>query len=618
MSEAPPERCPESLAKSAVTSAVDDAGTVARDLRSRQVRAESKSVYSAAAFVDRPWLTCEQNASRGALEGRLSELRERADLSPEVQERFDAAFAHLRDVERDLLRIKDWQALMKTRFLREPEWCELGDRVDRVRSSQHTNLDEAAALRKLMQAPPALNSQAQALCGDLLLQLVLVQEYIGSGNAPWQDLLLRVEVPLPADTDATAVVENRGIPGDALARCFAAGYRWNEGDSVVEKALYGHVPELAATSVVNSHGNALFVGLRVGLTRLPGLREAPLWQASDRAIRALGELLNGDPERVAERFDSSSPVSGERSIETLRKRLWRDSWFALTAAVRLESFAEKRMAAQAAAAAMSIDPEKMQRVLGGNQVDVRLFDISLINRADYQHWAEHFRTCQGLEHRPNVSLKLNDAGGGQVTASAKVAYRGFVLCVDDPEAGYDLLPESESSVARLLGGLQWPEVGGEVGARVCVLRFAAEQAAKNHASQVYNHGRTLPAQAMERSSNLRARDGVATLKADVSSLERDALALEQAGQQLKDVWREQGGWPTGEAAYRVAARLALVAFHMDETPMLSCLSGTDFNRRLQAESKWLATIADGEDGHLPPMGLDMARWEDVLDALTVG
>ena len=121
--------------------------------------------------------------------------------------------------------------------------------------------------------------------------------------------------------------------------------------------------------------------------------------------------------------------------------------------------------------------------------------------------------------------------------------------------------------------------------------------------------RTLPPPALERRGGLRTRNRVTVLQAEMARLEKNARALEQAGQQLKDLWAEQEKWPTGADAYGAAARLALVAYLMGETPVLSCPSGRDYNKRLDAEVKVLATVTDCRGGQVPPPDLDTDVWD---------
>ena len=81
-----------------------------------------------------------------------------------------------------------------------------------------------------------------------------------------------------------------------------------------------------------------------------------------------------------------------------------------------------------------------------------------------------------------------------------------------------------------------------------------------------------------------------------------------AATQLKAVWAERGDRRGGGDPYKVVSRLALVGHLMGETPLVNCKSGKDRTGQLDAEVKFLATVADQGDGRLPPVDEDMARW----------
>ena len=65
-----------------------------------------------------------------------------------------------------------------------------------------------------------------------------------------------------------------------------------------------------------------------------------------------------------------------------------------------------------------------------------------------------------------------------------------------------------------------------------------------------------------------------------------------------------------------AARFALIAHLMGGIPLLSCASGMDFTRELDAEIKFLATVADSREGHLPPIGRGPGTWDHARGAFT--
>ena len=69
------------------------------------------------------------------------------------------------------------------------------------------------------------------------------------------------------------------------------------------------------------------------------------------------------------------------------------------------------------------------------------------------------------------------------------------------------------------------------------------------------------------------------------------------------------GLPFGDGERRdVAARLALIAHLMGCTPVTICGRSRRFSDKLDAEIKFLATVADNLNGHLPPLDREEAVW----------
>ena len=92
-------------------------------------------------------------------------------------------------------------------------------------------------------------------------------------------------------------------------------------------------------------------------------------------------------------------------------------------------------------------------------------------------------------------------------------------------------------------------------------------------------------------------------------LEISARALQEAGRQVKQVWIDKGSEPVSEELRRqVAARLALIACLMNWTPVTVARIGYAAAETVDAEVKFLATVADCNAGHLPPIDRDEAIW----------
>ena len=77
------------------------------------------------------------------------------------------------------------------------------------------------------------------------------------------------------------------------------------------------------------------------------------------------------------------------------------------------------------------------------------------------------------------------------------------------------------------------ELGGDVSARVDELRSRVPQLGLKLAAAGYEQARNLPPPALEHRGGRRIRNRVTALQAEMARLEKNARALEQAGQQLK-------------------------------------------------------------------------------------
>ena len=413
----------------------------------------------------------------------------------------------------------------------------------------------------------------------------------------------RVEVPLGPDETTAAAVESRVVPGTAFGSCLARGYSWDEDAPPIENTLSGHVPCLALTTLTDATGQLLFRGLHQGFIGLPGLDAAAINTLSDEDLRKL----------VSELVLANGPNESPESYQLRVERRWRwmrlDSMHAQRGARDARYRVGKRMAMESAAAAICADPDKYQRALGGEAVDVNLFDVALLKNEDFAPWT--YQCIQHGEWRTGARLSLvlrgPDNESSRIRANCSV--RQFALGVEDQGPNFSLCPDLHICAAQLLGSTDFRELGGDVLSRVGFLRSRVAQLGRELAAGGHEQVRTLPPRALDQSVGLQARNRIDSLQAGMSRLDRQARALEQAGRQLKDLWREHDGWPTGAEAYGAAARLALVAYLMGETPLLSCPTDRDYNKRLDAEVKILATVTDCQGGQVPPADLDMDTWD---------
>ena len=420
---------------------------------------------------------------------------------------------------------------------------------------------------------------------------------------PWRGIVKRVEVPLREGSASTALVESRVVPGTAFGSCFEHGYSWEPDAPLVEKILSGNVPHLAQTRLTGATGETLFRGLHQGFMGLPGISRATLRALPpDDLSRLIGTLI---PHRGADETPEAY-VSRVEALCLVVKQSW---LYAGSVALNLRILTGLHMAMESAAAALCSDPAGLRRTLDEEAAEIKLFGVSLLTSSDFAQWCYHYVERFTWPSPRQISLKLRGTCREPCRISAIVNVRQFALSVEEQGPDFTAYPGLNRYVVRLLGEMNSSALGGDARGRVEDLRARVRELGGELAAAGYRQVRTLPPRALGYRGGPQPGNRVAALQAELVRLEKNARALEQAGRQLKNLWMEQDQWPTGADAYRAAARLALLAYLMGETPVLSCASGRDYNRRLDAEVKVLATVTDCQGGQVPPADLDTDTWD---------
>ncbi|MCY4563328.1 MAG: hypothetical protein OXE40_02475, partial [Gammaproteobacteria bacterium] len=165
------------------------------------------------------------------------------------------------------------------------------------------------------------------------------------------------------------------------------------------------------------------------------------------------------------------------------------------------------------------------------------------------------------------------------------------------------------ALTALLGDEHSRELGGAVMASVDGLESHVREMSHSvqgleddHLQSVQEHGDDHPA-------SLDIGHVLVRQQEDRDFMARRARTLREAGQQLKALWLAEGDWPAGAEAHRLAAsRLALAAHLMGETPLLNCTGDRQPVAQLDAEVKFIATVADHQDGHLLEVDADKVVW----------
>ena len=540
---------------------------------------------------------------------RVPALRERPEDGSRRKAEVAEAVGLVSRMERELERAGELLRGMRTRLLTEAEWSELKFLMEQARAHRPRRLGRAMdSLDGLVQSG-ALSPREAGPLADRLQGAVDAHAFLACEELPWQRIVKRVEFPPGPDSTSTAVVESRVVTGTAFGSSFAHGYSWKPNAPLIEKILSGHVPRLEQTRLTGAAGQTLFCGLRQGFVGLPHLEPAEIAALPDVDLKRLvSEIL-------LTRKPGDSPENHRGKVENWCHLIRHYNRFALSAALTAQAHARSSMARESAAAALCSDPEKLERAIGGAMADIKLFDVSLLAPGDVGPWIQQYVLNGRWQAGCRLRLTVGRPGVEFRQVSANASVRQFALSVEDQGPDFSNYVGLNPCVVKLLGGMDSRELGGDAKNRVKELRSRARQLGGELAGAGQARARALPPGALEHTRRLPAGNQVTALQAGASRLDRQARALEQAAQQLKDMWRAAAAWPTGADAYGAAARLALVAYLMGETPVLSCPVGRDYSRRLDADVKILATVTECQGGHVPPADLDLDAWDSARTVL---
>ena len=559
-------------------------------------------------FTALPWLTERQNEDRGELYRRLAEWGGTAHDSSQPRAEAYEALGRVSRMERDLMRADELLQGMRTRLLSEAEWGELRFLVEQARANTPHRMGRAMNMLDGLAQSRGLSTAEAGLLKASLRRLDTAHEFLTSAELPWQGIVKRVEVPLREGLASTALVESRVVPGTAFGSCFEHGYSWEPDAPLVEKILSGNVPHLAQTRLTGATGETLFCGLHQGFMGLPELEI--------RQLRALPhvDLRRLVSEFVLHRITTESSAAFQARVERYCFFVGQSPAYTRRAVRPVQLRALERMAGESAAAALCSNPENLHRALCDKKAGIRLFNVALLTQDERFQWGHQYCEYCHWEVGHGVRLNLRGPGREPCPVWATVSVRHFALCVDDQGLDLPFRVGRGENVVKLLGGMDSRELGGDVLARVKALRSRVRKLGGELAVAAHERVRTLPPGALAHSGGVQASNRVTALQAEMARLDRHARALEQAAQQLKDMWWIPSEWPTGADAYGAAARLALVAYLMGETPVLSCAGGRDYNKRLDAEVKVLATVTDCRGGQVPPADLDTDIWDTARTA----
>ena len=616
---------------------------------------------------DLPWLLPEQNARRVRDIRRIDELLQQSAVAPELEDdlaideslrqpaiapklevdlaideslqqpefgpelKEDLAFAAglVLRVERDVLRAEQLHRALRSALLPEAEWLELSFLANRNRRDARLNQAELHGRFGRLLDSGALSTTDQLPVRGLVRRLAAAQQYWHANDTPFECTTRYIETALPTGSGASVRVQSRIVPGAALGVYFSAPYPQVGPLEPPLSVRHTHVPDLALSSLTNAKGQLLYSGMNHGVvtTELTGLA---LRRLSARQLRTMIEvlLLPGDSARTVELSPTdrdppkSPPKSPKSPVPRYASQVNRSEAQAEHLAASMRKEACRVIGDETLAAALCADPDKLRRALEGQTVELNPLSIVLVTQEDIDQW--HRYRPDFLEWRARTSpVVLNVRGPSGEPREVRVQLTGnrhqFVVSAKKSKLHLDTptILENKKAVEWLLGPGHVEENPGTLAEHVASMRVRAAELYPKFLMSRHQYGGAsngLSRETPEASRAVGPRLVVAghrpvQRREEAEFVARRARTLETAGRQLQAMRMEAGAWPYAiESGRHVAARIALAGHLMGMLPMVSCMSGEKIAARVDAEIKFLATVADSQDGRLPPVKQNREVW----------
>ena len=561
-----------------------------------------------------PWLAPHEEAARRRFDAKVDDLLDADGTTGRQSESLCAVADILSQVEDETRSVDNLLERARSGWLSPQDWRKMSSLF---RSNRHDlNIYRsrlAAELSGLVEAG-VLSAADAELARQSLQRLAETHGYLTSSDLPWADLVRRIDTKLPIGPGKQVVIDSRFVSGRLLRAGLADGLPSVDSADASPEAWYLHVADLDQTNLANGRGEPLFSGLRHRVIGAPELDGGSLRRLTDHELKALvGSLYIGEASmQVAE-------TARERQLAYCCRRIQSEPEFAEQCAEAMRAEACRGRARELAAMALVTDPQQLQWALGGQTARLRLVSISLLQANDFGTWSAQRDALAELESGRPIELRVRGVTGEPCTVLADVEVRQFALSAkrerldaDPPYAAPRETAGRLKALTALLGDESSRELGGAVMASVDGMESQIKEMGHgvhgledDYLQSVQEHGDDHPA-------SLDIGNALARQKEDRDFMARRACTLREAGQQLKALWLAEGDWPAGAETRRLAAsRLALAAHLMGETPLLSCIGDRQPIAQLDAEVKFIAAVADHQDGHLLEVDADKVVWMPV-------
>ncbi|MCY4564782.1 MAG: hypothetical protein OXE40_09930, partial [Gammaproteobacteria bacterium] len=445
-----------------------------------------------------------------------------------------------------------------------------------------------------------LDRENTEVVGGLLARLDDVCEYLSHHQAGWREAgtRSRVEATLPMQGGRQVEVERYVLPASAFGAHFVNGYPSEESLRQHGAARYSHLPGLSGVTLTNARGEVLFAGLRHDLFPGGELNDKLLARLTDEELKnVIGiNFLGIQPDcppvlqgAVASGLFSIFRSAGENSRLSEGKS---------RGLAKLQNSAHQFAVSDLAAAVFVCDPKAVRADLRGELKPVKLFSMALLKPGDVELWRGQHERLSALGDDGTIQVNLPS---DERPLHSQVMVRQFALCVGkDPAAQRQCLAVNREAGMRLLGPLESPGLGGDLKASLELRKGIIDRHLRMRTAAQEDYRQLVRDLGSTHWKSKSSYGRLCLLDLEAKRMHRSVSAVEKLGTQVKARLTPEGDWPSRAAAQRqVAARLALIGYLMDETPVLSCAGGSNLVGRLEADINFLAAVTDCAGG-VPP------------------
>ncbi len=391
--------------------------------------------------------------------------------------------------------------------------------------------------------------------GGDILDRITHQRRLALNEQPWGSI--KATIPVKHEgRDATLTSEM--VPQSKLGHTFDD---LNGGGCNCHMAQnYDHCPNVWLTRATKN-GKKLFEAVRHGVMSAYDIVPRKLLKKSDAELgKMVKDLLLPDVDHVTAKKMVPDIVSQVRTSKKFAKEI----------AGRMRAAAAERRALDVVKTALVSDPDKLQRAIDGQIVELPLSSISLLtpskavkDNAETRMMTDQIGALKSLSDKPEVKIQVMDEQGVAHTVTVRVKARAFNFGVNIFALDFGPAKGSGSAAANLING--W------------------------HHAAPYNDAamKDLLGTKADRKAGI-GGDVAAWLRITQAS-EETKSHVETLARQIAEIYDSGSYRSAGHEPYKLVKRLAMLSYLMGETTCFNCKSGKDRTGMMDSEMKWFAS-----------------------------